>query len=159
MGHAGVKGLSGCATNLPAFDTDDFTCDVCSLSNIKRIPFPRQTSHRAERVHSDVCGPLDEGYLELKYFMLIIDDYSRYTHIYCLQTKSQVPEKFLLYKSQNENWHNSKIVFLRADNAPEFVNGELRKLCDASGITYERTTPDAPPQNGVSERHNYTLHL
>jgi hypothetical protein len=76
--------------------------------------------------------------------MLLIDDYSRYAHIYCLQSKSQVPEKFRLYQKLNENWHNAKIVFLRADNAPEYVHGDLRKLCDDCGISYERTTADSP---------------
>ena len=161
MGHAGVKGLSRCAEKFPASDAENFPCDICSQSNIKQSSFPRFAQNRAsrvlERVHSDVCGPLDEGYLRLRYFMLLIDDYLRYTHVYCLQSKSQVPDKFRLYQSLNENWHNTKIVFLRADNAPEYVQGDLRKLCDSCGISYERTTADSPQQNGVSERHNYTF--
>jgi hypothetical protein len=35
------------------------------------------------------------------------------------------------------------------------VEGDLRKYCDDKGIKYERTVPEAPQQNGKSERHNY----
>ena len=52
--------------------------------------------------------------------------------------------------------HGEKIVFFRVDNAPEYVEGDLRKFCDEEGIQYERTVPEAPQQNGKSERHNYT---
>jgi hypothetical protein len=56
-----------------------------------------------------------------------------------------------------ENYHNAKIMFLRVDNAPEFVEGELKLICKEAGIIYERTVPDAPQQNGKAERHNYTF--
>jgi hypothetical protein len=88
--------------------------------------------------------------------VLFLDEFTSYTTVYCLTKRSEIPDKFKHFKVMVENFHDVKIVFLRVDNAPEFVEGELRKICEESGIIYERTVPDAPQQNGKSERHNYT---
>ena len=61
------------------------------------------------------------------------------------------------YKRTVETMHSQKIAFLRVDNAPEYVEGEVWKFCDEEGIQYEQTVPEAPQQNGKSERHNYTF--
>ena len=46
-------------------------------------------------VHSDVCGPVSmqarRGY---EYFILFIDDYSRYGYLYLMQKKSETFGKF-----------------------------------------------------------------
>ena len=33
----------------------------------------------------------------------------------------------------------------------------MEEYCKAHGITYEKTIPDSPPQNGVAERTNLTV--
>ena len=60
------------------------------------------------------------------------------------------------FKAMSETMHSVKIVFLRVDNAPEYIEGEMRSFCEEQGIQYERTVAEAPSQNGKSERHNYT---
>ncbi|KAA0053519.1 retrovirus-related pol polyprotein from transposon tnt 1-94 [Cucumis melo var. makuwa] len=57
-----------------------------------------------ELVYSNLCGPMNVkargGY---KYFILFIDDYSRYGHVYLIQNKSDSFEKFKEYKAEVEN--------------------------------------------------------
>ena len=40
---------------------------------------------------------------------------------------------------------------------PELVRGRLEHYCGSRGITYEKTIPDSPSQNGVAECCNLTL--
>ncbi|TYK19114.1 gag/pol protein [Cucumis melo var. makuwa] len=57
-----------------------------------------------ELVYSNLCGPMNVkargGY---KYFIIFIDDYSRYGHVYLIQNKSDSFEKFKEYKAEVEN--------------------------------------------------------
>ena len=54
-------------------------------------------------VHSDVCSPLNVqasgGY---EYFILYIDDYSRYGYVYLMQKKSETFGKFKEFLAEAE---------------------------------------------------------
>lgn len=69
------------------------TCDICVKCKLSRKPFPNKSESRTgevlELIHSDICGPMQTvtpgG---RKYFLTLIDDYSRYTIVYLLNEKS-----------------------------------------------------------------------
>lgn len=43
-----------------------------------------------EIIHTYICGPFDTPYIDgEKYFIIFIDDFSRYRYIYLLKEKSQ----------------------------------------------------------------------
>jgi hypothetical protein len=105
----------------------------------------------------DICGPLSIGIGNVLYYLILIDDCSRYLTIYALKTRDETYSYFREYKEQAENLHNTKMKFLRCDNAPEFVAGKLGEFVRECGITFEKSVPDSPQQNGVAERHNYTF--
>ena len=73
---------------IDGFTHEDTQCDVCVQAK-HRQKFTRtmvkRTTTPYELVHSDVCGPFasptHKGY---KYFILYIDDYSRYSDVYLL---------------------------------------------------------------------------
>ena len=48
-------------------------------------------------------------------------------------------------------------AYQRVDNAPELTKGKFELFCKTEGITYEKTIPDSPNQNGVAEHCNRTL--
>jgi hypothetical protein len=161
MGHIGVKGLRHAVEGVDFDDSDHASCIVCARANIKRTPFPQQAQHRAtrplERIHCDVCGPLPTCFGGFKYFILFICCYSRYISVYFLQSRDEAAQYFGDFKSLVENFCGTKIITLRVDNAPELIHGKFKHLCKAAGITYEKTVPDSPNQNGVAERCNLTL--
>jgi hypothetical protein len=160
MGHIGVKGLGRAVEGLTYSDEMSETCEVCARANIKRTPFPHRSHTRAtellERIHSDVCGPLPKAYGNFQYFLTALDDSSSWGTVYLMKKRSETPQHIIQYKTSSERLHNTKLQILRVDNAPEYIEGELRKFCDNEGIRYERTVPEAPQQNGKAERHNYT---
>jgi len=61
------------------------------------------------------------------------------------------------YKMAAETHSGQKLSLLRVDNAPELIHEDMKQYCKSNGITYEKTIPDSPPQNGVTERTNLTL--
>ena len=71
-----------------------FDCSVCKLDKSKTLSFSSHGS-RAEKcfdiVHSDVWGISPAQY---KYFVTFIDDFSQYTWVYFLRSKSEVLSVF-----------------------------------------------------------------
>jgi hypothetical protein len=74
-----------------------------------------------------------------------------------MKTRNEALSLFIEFKTAAEKICNEKITFLRVDNAPELIKGQMLSYCKAQGITYEKTVPDSPSQNGVAERTNLTV--
>ncbi|CAA7037242.1 unnamed protein product [Microthlaspi erraticum] len=85
-----------------------------------------------------------------KYYLVLVDHYTRYTWLYPLKLKSQVRETFVSFKNLVENRLNTRIGTLYSDNGGEFV--ALRSFLTSSGISHFTSPPHTPEHNGVSER-------
>lgn len=161
MGHIDVKGLKRATTGLPIDAVTVTNCQICALANIKRLPFPRRSHTRADRplfrIHCDICGPLPLGYSQFKYFILFIDDHSRYIWIFFLKLKSDALKSFDEFRLATERYLGQPLSVLRVDNAPELIAGRFEFYCNTIGITYEKPVPDAHQQNGVAERSIQTV--
>ena len=161
MGHIGVKSLCSAVDGLHFDDCSHPSCIVCSKANIKCSPFPQKVSHRAtrvlQRIHCDICGPLPSSYRSYRYFILFIDCFSRFTSLHLMKSRDSAPDLFMQFRSAAETFTKKKLCLLRVDNAPELIQGRFQAHCISHGITYEKTVPDSPNQNGVAERSNQTL--
>jgi transposase InsO family protein len=112
-----------------------------------------------ELVHTDIAGPFTTT-LTLKgelYFLTFTDDYSGYTIVYLLRTKTETVEKFTEYRSMAEKQTGCQLKKLRSDNGTEYTSNVFRNYCKRGGIIQQFTVPYNPEQNGKSERKNYTL--
>jgi len=93
---------SGLLGNKTQFSSHDvfFYCSTCKLGKSKTLPFPSHGSHATkcfDIIHSDVWGPTPIiSHAHYKYFVTFIDDYSRFTWVYFLRSKSEV---FYVFKS------------------------------------------------------------
>lgn len=85
-----------------------------------------------------------------KYYLILVDNFTRYTWIFPLKLKSQVKETFIAFKALVENRLNTKIGTLYSDNGGEFV--ALRSFLTSSGISHFTSPPHTPEHNGISER-------
>ena len=76
-----------------------------------------RTNEKLQLVHIDICGPMSvASYGGSKYFLLFIDDYTRFCWVYFLQQKSEVFTMFQKFKATVEN-HSAKLIkTLRSDN-------------------------------------------
>ena len=142
---------------------DDLSCcESCLIGKARKGSAPSFAVHKATRIgeliHTDVCGPIrpisNSGFM---YFLTLIDDYSRYTTVYCLKSKADVFSKFQNFDQQLFNRTQRHTTYLRSDNGGEFKNTTFSVYCSKFGIIQEFSIPYNPSQNGVAERANLTL--
>jgi transposase InsO family protein len=106
-------------------------------------------------VHTDLVVPTTTKGLKCeKYFMLLVDDYTRMTAVFFLKNKSESFENFNIYKEMVENEMDSRIKCLRPDNGGEFNSKEFMDYCSSHGIKRQLSIARTPQHNGVVERKN-----
>ena len=111
-----------------------------------------------ELVHADLCGQITPKTLGgASYFLLVVDDHSRYMWLELLKTKDQALECFKRIKLRAESESGGKLKALRTDRGGEFTSHLFSIFCTERGIKHYTTTPYTPQQNGVVERRNQSV--
>ncbi|GJU35103.1 retrovirus-related pol polyprotein from transposon TNT 1-94 [Tanacetum coccineum] len=136
-------------------------CEHCVIGKQKRVSLSKaihQTKGTLDYLHADCWGPSRIPSLGgARYFLSIIDDFSRMTWVFMMKHKSEAFEKFKHWKILIENQTGRKIKRLRTDNGLEFCSREFNDFCRDEGIARHYTVRYTPQQNGVAERMNRTL--
>lgn len=135
---------------------------MCKCSKLRTKPRAKKASRSTHTifhvVHMDLVGPLRPSIkYKKRYFLTIIDDYSRYGFIYTLNHKTEVYQKFKEFYKRVETQHNTKIKQIMTDRVSEFLSKEFSNWLKTKGIVHFSTSPFSPFQNGVSEKRNSTL--
>jgi hypothetical protein len=113
------------------------------------------TTKPLEIVHTDLVGPTTtKGLKGVRYFMLLVDDYTRMTAVFFLKNNSEAFENFKIYKEMVENEMDSRMKCLRLDNGGEFTSKEFMDYYSNHGINRQFSIARTPQQNGVVERKN-----
>ncbi|CAI5960479.1 unnamed protein product, partial [Closterium sp. NIES-65] len=122
------------------------------------LSFPREAP--LQTLHMDVWGPARvRGQGNECYFLLVVDDYSRYTTVFPLRSKGDVTEVLIDWiraarlQLRRSFGSDFPVLCLHSDRGGEFSFGLLRAYCRARGIRQTFTLPDSPQQNGIAERH------
>ncbi|CAI7855150.1 unnamed protein product, partial [Closterium sp. NIES-54] len=93
-----------------------------------------------------------------RYFLLVVDDYSRYTTIFPLRSKGEVTEVLIDWiraarlQLRESFGSDFPVLRLHSDRGGEFSSGRLGAFCRAQGIRLTFTLPASPQQNGIAER-------
>ncbi|CAI7876157.1 unnamed protein product [Closterium sp. NIES-54] len=112
-----------------------------------------------ELVHMDLVGPLPvQGHKGERYFLTIVDDWSRLMWAYLLKQKdhaaSRIKEDWLPFV---EKQAECVVKRIRTDRGGEFLGAEMTAWLKKQGIQRELTTAYTPQSNGVAERANRTI--
>jgi transposase InsO family protein len=131
-------------------------CKHCLIGKMHKLPFEPskfQSTQPLELVHSDVWGPAPitsfNGY---RYYILFVDDYTRFSWLYLLKNKSDVFTTFKNFKATVEKQLSKQIQFLRTDCGGEYTSNDFNAFCASNGITHHLSCPHTPQQNGIVER-------
>jgi transposase InsO family protein len=105
-------------------------CDVYVLTKQRRLPFHQQSSfwakERFELVHGDLCGPVTPATPEgRRYFLLLIDDLSRYMWVVVLGSKGEAADAIKRAQAAAKVECGRKLRVLRTDNGGEFTAVEF----------------------------------
>ena len=116
------------------------------------------TSKPFELLHLDLMGPTGiESLGGMRYIMVMVDDFTRYTWVILLRSKSDAPEHVETLCTRLQNEKGLKIDQIRSDRGKEFENSYMQSFCTRSGISQEFSPPIIPQQNGVVERKNSVI--
>ncbi|CAI5959454.1 unnamed protein product [Closterium sp. NIES-64] len=120
--------------------------------------FPPTTAP-LQTLHMDVWGPARvRGQGQERYFLIVVDDYSRYTTVFPLRTKGEVPDVLIPWIRRarlqlSERFRSDfPVLRLHSDRGGEFSSDLLAAYCAEHGIEQSFTLPASPQQNGVAER-------
>ncbi|CAI7927171.1 unnamed protein product [Closterium sp. NIES-54] len=106
-----------------------------------------------QNLHLDVWGPAPTlGPEREHYFLVVVDDYSRYTTVFPLAKKSEVTSTLIRWLLATEGTHGCRVRCLHSDRGGEFLSDVLAGFCGEHGIRQSWTLPESPQQNGVAER-------
>ncbi|CAI7792319.1 unnamed protein product [Closterium sp. NIES-53] len=110
-------------------------------------------------LHMDVWGPARvNGQACESYFLLLVDDYTRYTTVFPLRSKDEVSTVLIPWirtvrlQLRERFGQDLRVLRLHSDRGGEFSSDLLWVFCHGKGITQSFTLLDSPQQNGIVER-------
>ncbi|CAI7872099.1 unnamed protein product [Closterium sp. NIES-53] len=162
--------VSGLPRSLPPLPPGPApTCVPCVEGRQCAAPHSSEfppTEAPLQTLHMDVWGPARvRGQGHERYFLLVVDDYSRYTTMFPLRSKDDVTKVLI-------NWIRAArlqlresfgldfpVLRLHSDRGREFSSARLGAFCRAQGIRQTFTLPASPQKNGIAERRIGMLNL
>lgn len=107
-------------------------CTICPYAKQIRLPFRVSTSSSLtsfDLLHMDIWGPYKKDIFdEYKYFLTMVDDYSRMTWVFLLRLKFDVCTILKDFLTYVRTQFNKLVKIVRSDNGTEFVNANCKEL-------------------------------
>ncbi|CAI7812562.1 unnamed protein product, partial [Closterium sp. NIES-54] len=155
--------VSGLPRSLPPLPPGPApTCVPCVEGRQRAAPHSSEfppTAAPLQTLHMDVWGPARvRGQGHERYFLLVVDDYSRYTTVFPLRRKGEVTEVLIDWiraarlRLRESFGSDFPVLRLHSDRGGEFSSAFLGAFCRAQGIRQTFTLPASPQQNGIAER-------
>ncbi|CAI7781817.1 unnamed protein product, partial [Closterium sp. NIES-53] len=120
--------------------------------------FPSMTASLLT-LHMDVWGPARvSGQCRERYFLLVVDDYTRYTTVFPLRSNGQVVDVLIPWirkirlQLRERFSMDLPVLCLHSDRGGEFSSDLLRDFCRGEGILQSFTLPASPQRSGIAER-------
>ncbi|HEV7738404.1 MAG TPA: DDE-type integrase/transposase/recombinase, partial [Chlamydiales bacterium] len=137
------------------------TCEGCLLGKSTRRSYTSSSYRSSEPfqlVHMDLCGPMQTRSIEgHDYFMILVDDYSRFLWVKFLLKKDEAFEHYRNFSNIVSTNFERKIKCIRSDRGGEFLSETFKQFLINQGTSHQLTAPYTPQQNGMAERANRTV--
>ncbi|CAI7839546.1 unnamed protein product [Closterium sp. NIES-53] len=135
----------------------------CRLLSHQTLRWHHRLGHpslpRLRGMHSRLLGPARvSGQGRDRYFLLVVDDYTRYTTVFPLRSKGEVSDvlipwiRIVRLQLRERIGQDLPVLRLHSDRGGEFSSDLLRDFCRGEGILHPFTLPDSHKKNGIVER-------
>ena len=163
MGHPSSKvvGFLPTVSNVVS-EISNKACDVCLRAKQTRLSFPiseNKTKGIFDLIHCDLWGPYRiPTHSGARYFLTIVDDYSRGVWLYLMSEKSEAPNHLKNFLAMTTRQFKTQVRTIRSDNGSEFLC--LTEFFKQHGIVHETSCVGTPQQNGrVERKHRHILNV
>ncbi|CAI7787194.1 unnamed protein product, partial [Closterium sp. NIES-53] len=155
--------VSGLPRSLPSLlHSPTPPCLLCVEGRQRAAPHSSEfppTSAPLQTLHMDVWGPAPVGDTDQeRYFLLVVDDYTRYTTVFPLRRKADVSGVLIPWIRATHRQLRKRfsrdfpVLRLHSDRGGEFSSDLLAEFCRDEGIHQSFTLPASPKKNGIAER-------
>jgi hypothetical protein len=143
------RGLLGSVSSSP------FDCMPCQLDKQLVLPFNNSesiTSATFDLIHSDVWGPSPVPTVGgSRYFVIFVDDFSRYTWIYLIKNRFEVLTIYRDFAKMIQTQYSKTIKVFCSDNAREYRQTDFSTILKHY-VTIFHSCAGTSQQNGRAER-------
>ena len=141
---------------LGSVSTKNFDCVLCQLGKQPTLPFITSESISTDifnLIHFDVWGPSSISSIGgSRYFVVFIDDYSRYNWIFNMKHRSELLQTYSNFAKMVETQFSKRIKIFRFDNALEYTQYAFQAVLHSYGTVHQLTCSGTSQQNGRVER-------
>ena len=132
------------------------TCIPCSQGKLIIRPSPgkvsKETLNFLERIHGDICGPIHPPCGTFRYFMVLIDASTRWSHVCLLSSRNLALARLLAQIIRlRAHFPDFPLKTIRLDNASEFSSQAFNDYCMSMGVSVEHSVAHVHTQNGLAE--------
>nr|GEW56145.1 hypothetical protein [Tanacetum cinerariifolium] len=144
LGHINFKNINklikdNLVKGLPSKRLEnDQTCVVCLKGKQHKVSFNSKIQNFISQplfmLHMDLFGPTSvSSIMHKKYYLVITDDFSRFTWVFFLATKDETSRVLKCFITKIENLVDKKVKIIRCDNETEFKNRVLNEFYAEKG--------------------------
>ena len=139
LGYASISRVKQLVSKslLGSVSNKSFDCIPCQFGKQTALPFNNSVSHALssfDLIHSDVWGPSPISTLGgSRYFVIFVDDFSRYTWIYLFKNCSKLYQIYHDFTKMIETRFSKPVKFFRSDNAQEYKAHEFTSILHQFG--------------------------
>ena len=119
--------------------SSDFMYTSCATGKLIVRPSPVKIQNAPlkflERIQGDICGPIQPMSGLFRYFVVLIDASTRWSHVCLLSTRNHAFAKIIAQVIRLRAHHpKHQIQSIRMDNVAEFFSKAFNDYCMALGI-------------------------
>ena len=127
----------------------------CQFGKQTAVPFNNSVSHALSSfnlIHFDVWGPSPISTPGgSRYFVIFVDDFSRYTWIYLFKNRSKLYQIYRDFTKMIETQFSKPIKVFRSDNAQEYKAHEFTSILHQFGTVSNSSCAGTSKKNGKAE--------
>jgi hypothetical protein len=119
--------------------SDDFVYTSCAMGKLilqsSPLKIHAEPLRFLEHIQGDICAPIQSLCSSFRYFIVLIDASTRWSHVCLLSTRNHALTKFMMQVIRlKANYPEYRIKSIRMDNAADFLSQAFNHYCMAQGI-------------------------